>query len=76
MTTPKADSLWYERPAFTALWAAEYSAAHGWRWIKQRDCARESAQDWLTCYQEDEPGTAYRISDTRPTEPPEAAKPR
>lgn len=50
----------------TGLWAKEYSPAHGWHWIKQRDCARESAQDWLDCYQADAPKTEFRISDKRP----------
>lgn len=48
------------------LWKKESSPAHGWRWVKQRDCARESAQDWLDCYQEDDPDGEYRISEKAP----------
>lgn len=48
------------------LWKLEYSIAHGSRWIKQRDCARDSAQDWLDCYQADDPSARYLISEKKP----------
>lgn len=50
----------------TGLWKLEFSPAHGAHWVKQRDCARESAQDWLDLYQVDDPGGRYIISDKRP----------
>ena len=48
------------------LWKKEFSITRGWQWVKQRDCARESAQDWLDCYQEDEPNAEFCISDKAP----------
>lgn len=48
------------------LWRKEWSVTRGWQWIKQRDCARESAQDWLDCYLADDPNGQYMISERRP----------
>lgn len=50
----------------TGLWKLEYSPARGSDWVKQRDCARDSAQDWLDLYQSDDPSGRYVISDKRP----------
>lgn len=50
----------------TGLWKKEFSAAHGWRWIKMRDCDRATAPEWRAVFEADEPQSQFVISDKRP----------
>jgi len=48
------------------LW--KYNKATGY-WCVARDCAHDTAADWLKIFQQDEPGEIFKLSVNRPRNP-------
>ena len=48
------------------LWSLRFTPAKGWHWKMERDCATDSADQWVAMFQADEPHVQFKVSAKQP----------
>ena len=48
------------------LWSRRWSVSFGTHWVLERDCAIDTANEWLAVFRESEPTIEFVLSAKRP----------
>lgn len=50
------------------LYSYRWTTAKGWQWKLERDCDKDTADQWLEYFIKSEPEVEFRLSETKPKE--------
>lgn len=51
----------------TRLWSKRFTPAQGTHWKLERECSLDTAAQWRTVFEKDEPGVLFFLSTKKPS---------